>query len=155
MSDFFRIHTPTGGWTGEMPGPFLTNNCDGLVDGAPDLRGTWRPVAVSMNGEPAPKELPLWSHVERIEQCGARVIVTSDGIIHDFPIADGTVENGCHDVAAIDKITPIRVAGSFENGVFILRPEDMPGVEVHRWRDGDYLMWKYHTMFEMKMERIA
>ena len=153
MTDIARVTTPTGGWTGEMPGPFLPAN-DELAPNIPDLRGTWRALDVQVNGETAPKDFPLWSHVERIEQSGTRVIVTAGGIIHDFLIADGTIENGCHDVAAADKTTPIRVAGSFEDGVFVLRPEDLPGVEVRRWLDGDNLMWQYHTMFHMRLERV-
>jgi hypothetical protein len=97
-------------------------------------------------------DIPLWRHVERIEQAGQRVTLTSDGIIHDFPIVDGTFENGCHDVAAADFATPIVVAASYEDGVLVLRPQGMDGVEVRRWRDGEHLMWSYHSAFVMKME---
>ena len=61
-SDIPRVNTPTGGWHGEMPGPFLSECTEPLSADAPDLRGTWRPIEVLMNGEPAPKELPLWKH---------------------------------------------------------------------------------------------
>ncbi len=152
MTDIVRITTPPGGWKGEMPGPFLPPN-EQLATHATDLRGTWKAHEVFVQGERAPKEFPLWSHVERIEQSGSRVIITGGGIIHDFPIADGTIENGCHDVAATDKTTPIRVAASFENDVLVLRPADMPGVEVKRWLDGEFLMWQYHTLFSMRLER--
>lgn len=148
-----RVKTPAGGWTGDMPGPFLSACTEPLVEGAPDLRGTWRPVEVTVNGGPAPRELPMWNHVERIEQAGNRAIVTSDGVIHDF-IVDGTHENGCHDVAAVDMVTPIVVAGSYEDGVFVLRPQGMDGVEVRRWREGGRLGWDYAGMFRMVMERI-
>jgi hypothetical protein len=30
----------------------------------------------------------------------------------------------------------------------------MPGIEVKRWREGEYLMWEYHGAFSMKLERI-
>ena len=150
-----RITSPAGGWKGEMPGPFLNECTDALVEIAPDLRGTWRPIEVTVNNEPAPSNFPLWNHVERIEQAGQRVTLTSDGIIHDFPLVDGSFENGCHDVAAADFTTPIVVAASYEEGVLVLRPQGMEGVEVRRWRDGEHLMWSYHSAFVMKLERSA
>ena len=154
-TDIARITTPTGGWKGEMPAPFLTACTDDLVDIAPDLRGTWSPVEITINGEPAPAGIPLWQHVERIEQAGQRVTLTSDGIIHDFPLVDGSFENGCHDVAAADFTTPIVVAASYEDGVLVLRPQGLDGIEVRRWRDGPHLMWSYHSAFVMKMERSS
>ena len=36
-------------------------------------------------------------HIERIEQCGNRMVVTSAGLIHDFRI-DGTLKNGTRDI---------------------------------------------------------
>jgi hypothetical protein len=30
----------------------------------------------------------------------------------------------------------------------------MPGVEVHRWREGDALLWRYHTLFTTRSERV-
>lgn len=153
-ADIPRVNTPPGGWKGEMPGPFLDRCVEPIADGLPDLRGTWRPVEVIVNGEVAPPEVPLWQHVERIEQAGTRVVITSDGIIHDFPSADGTFENGCHDVAAMDFTSPIVVAASFEDGVLVLRPRGLEGVEVRRWRDGDSLAWDYHGAFRMRLARI-
>jgi hypothetical protein len=32
-------------------------------------------------------------HIERIESCGDRIVITSAGIIHDFH-ADGSLKNG-------------------------------------------------------------
>jgi hypothetical protein len=31
----------------------------------------------------------------------------------------------------------------------------MPGVEVRRWREGEQLVWSYHTAFTARMERIG
>ena len=53
-----------------------------------------------------------------------------------------------------DTATPIAVAATFEDASLVLRPHGMPGVEVRRWRDGDHLMWRYHTAFTTRMERI-
>ena len=152
--DIPRVNTPTGGWHGEMPGPFLTAASEPLIAGAPDLRGTWRALEVTVNGERAPENMPMWKHVERIEQAGDRVIVTAGHVIHDFAHVDGTFENGCHDVLEMDLKTPMVVSASYEDGVLVLRPQGIPGIEVKRWRDGEFLMWEYHGAFSMKLERI-
>jgi hypothetical protein len=47
----------------------------------------------------------------------------------------------------LDYTTPITVAATFEAGVLVLRPRDAPGVEVRRWREGDQMVWSYHTLF--------
>ena len=153
VSEIERINTPEGGWKGNMPGPFLIECEEPLTKGAPDLRGTWRVIDVQMNGVIAPDTVPIWRHTERIEQAGDRAIVVSDGLIHDFISVDGTFENGCHDVAASDFTTPIVVAGSFEDGVFVMRPQGMDGVEVRRWLDGEHLIWEYASMFTARLER--
>lgn len=134
------MHTPAGGWTGVMPGPFLTGCQTPLPDGAPDLRGLWRVVTVTVNGadDPAHRAIGL---EQRIEQCGDRLIVTANGIIHDMR-CDGTEERGVHDVAEIDKTTPITVVASYEDGDHVLRPLGIP-VEVRRRRDGEHVVWDY------------
>jgi hypothetical protein len=136
-----------------MPPPVLAGCADPLVAGAPDLRGTWKVVDASANGEPLPADHPVWQHLERIEQAGDRVVVTSSGIIHDM-VADGTFDNGVNDVMAADLTTPIAVAATYDDGVLVLRPRDHPDVEVRRWREGDQLVWTYHTMFTARADRI-
>lgn len=153
VRDIPIAHTPPGGYGDEMPPPILAGCDDPLVDGAPDLRGLWKVVSGDANGEPLSPDHPILGHVERIEQAAARVVVTSSGVIHDM-VADGALDSGVHDVMAADFTTPIRVAASFEDGVLVLRPDGMGDVEVRRWRDGDQLVWKYHTMFTVRMERI-
>ena len=153
MSEAIPIaHTPTGGYGTEMPPPILTD-CDlPLVAGAPELRGLWRAVAVEIDGVPAPPEHRAYGHVERIEQCGDRLVVTAGGVIHDMR-CDGTEANGVHDVAEFDHATPITVIATYEDGVHILRPVGIP-VEVTRRRDGEHLVWSY-VGFTARLERIA
>jgi hypothetical protein len=147
-------HTPSGGYGDEMPTPVLAGCCDPLRAGAPDLRGTWRVVDATAGGVRLPADHLIWSHTERIEQAGDRVVVTGGGVVHDM-VADGTFEHGVNDVMAVDFVTPITVAASFEDGALVLRPRDLPGVEVHRRRDADHLVWTYHTLFTARLERIA
>ena len=145
-------HTPPGGYGAEMPPPILEGCSEPLVAGAPDLRGTWRVVAVEWKLGDAPDPNPVADHVERIEQCGDRVCITANGIIHDMR-ADGTAEHGVNDVAAANG-QPISVVCTFEHGVHTLRPVGLPDVEVTRKLDGDHLVWDYGPMFTARLERI-
>ena len=154
ISDIPTAHTPPGGWHDEMPAPVLAGCTDPLAEGAPDLRGTWKVVDAFTGDGPLPAEHPIWHHVERIEQAGNRAVVTADGIIHDM-VADGSFEHGVHDVMAIDFTTPIQVAAAYEDGVLVLRPRGLYGVEVRRWCEGDELVWRYHTLFTTRSERIG
>src|SRR5690242_17704270 len=99
--DIAVAHTPPGGYGHEMPSPILAGCTEPLVDGAPDLRGTWRVASVEWKHAQPPDPDPVAGHVERIEQCGDRVCITSSGVIHDMR-GDGTVEHGVNDVAAVD-----------------------------------------------------
>ena len=134
-------HTPPGGYGSVMPPPVLAGCTEALADGAPDLRGMWAARAVEVDGKPVPDH-PALRHVERIEQCGDRLVVTAGGVIHDMR-CDGTEEHGVHDVAEFDFATPITVVATFEDGVHVLRPVGLPGIEVTRRLDGDELVWTY------------
>lgn len=145
-------HTPPGGYGPAMPPPVLAGCTAPLPEGAPDLRGMWRAVAVEVDGKPAPPEHPAYSHVERVEQCGDRVVVTAGGVIHDMR-CDGTEANGVHDVAEFDFKTPITVVATYEDGVHTLRPVGLP-IEVTRQLDGDRMVWKY-LGFTARLERTG
>jgi hypothetical protein len=136
-------HTPAGGWHGEMPPPFLAACAEPLVAEAPDLRGTWCAIEVERDGVAMPDH-PLRKHVERIEQCGDRVIVVSEPIIHDMR-ADGTLEHGVDDVAGAN-LAPIRVAAVFNDGRLDLHPFGIdparPPLVTREIVDGK-LVWNY------------
>ena len=89
-------------------------------------------------------------HMQRIEQAANRVVVTASGVIHDMR-CDGTVENGVNDVDA-DFTREISVVATFEDGVHVLRPVDMP-LEVRRYLDGPTLVWEYGPFFSARMEK--
>jgi hypothetical protein len=134
-------HTPRGGYGDAFPDPVLAGCTEPLVPGAPDLRGTWQVVEVEVDGGPAPAQHGAYGHVERIEQCGDRLVVTGSGIIHDMR-CDGTVEHGVHDVMQTDFTTEITVVASYEDGLHVLRPVGTP-FEVTRRRDGGDMIWTY------------
>jgi hypothetical protein len=144
-------HTPPGGYD-ELPPPILAGCTEPLAPGAPDLRGTWKVVAIEWN-DGAPVNERMAGHVERIEQCSDRVCITAGGVIHDMR-ADGTAEHGVNDVAAANG-QAISVVCTFEQGVHVLRPVGMPGIEITRRLDGDQLVWTYGPMFTARLERVG
>ena len=146
-------HTPPGGYGDDMPPPILAECDEPLVDGAPDMRGLWRLVSVKWKMGDSPDPNPIADHVERIEQCGDRVCITSSGLIHDMR-ADGTVDHGVHDVAAVDG-QEISVVCTFEDEVHTLRPVGIPGFVVTRHLDGDHLVWDYGPVFTARLERFT
>ena len=134
-------HTPPGGYGDAFPATVLADCTEPLVDGAPDLRGMWKAADVTINGEPAPPDHRGWHHFQRVEQCGDRIVDMGGGTIADAR-ADGTEENGVHDVSAFDFTTPLVVIASYESGVFVLRPAGIPGIEVTRRLDADgHMIW--------------
>ena len=54
-----------------LPLPILRECTEPLAPNAADIRGLWRGISGKVG------------HVERVEQCGSRVVVTSSGLIHD------------------------------------------------------------------------
>ena len=134
-------HTPPGGYGAQFP-PLILGECtEPLVEGAPDLRGVWKAISATRDGEPVAPDDRLLSYTERIEQCGNRIVDCGGGTIADAR-ADGTEENGVHDVSVFDFTTPIHVVASYEDKVFVLRPVGIPGIEVRRWLDDDgHMIW--------------
>ncbi len=150
-------NTPPGGYGAEFPAPVLAGCTEPLVEGAPDLRGVWRTLSAERGGQPVPPGDRLLTYTERIEQCGNRIVDMGGGTIADAR-ADGTVENGVHDVSAFDYVTPIHVVATYEDGVFVLRPVGMPGIEVRRRLDADgHMVWTRPDQGGLRvvLERIA
>jgi len=144
-------HTPLGGWSGDMPAAVLASCTEPLVAGAPDLRGTWRVISVERGGQPAPADDPVYGHIQRVEQCGNRMVITGGHVVHDMRV-DGTEENGVRDVAEFDLTTQIVVVATYEDGVHVLRPVGLP-IEVTRRLEGEHMVWTYLN-FIARLERI-
>jgi hypothetical protein len=148
-------HTPDGDWRGEMPPPILDDCTEPLHPNAPDLRGLWKAISVESAGQPLPHH-PLNRHVERVEQCGNRIVVTSEGVIHDMR-ADGTLENGVDDVAAAKSDQHIRVAAVFNGRRLDLHPFGIqpgrPPLVTREIVNGE-MIWHYGP-FKVTMRRIG
>lgn len=149
-------HTPPGGYGSAFP-PLILEGCtEPLVDGAPDLRGIWRVIAATRGGEPVSPDDRLMSYTERIEQCGDRIVDCGGGTIADAR-ADGSEENGVHDVSVFDYTTPIHVVASYEDEVFVLRPVGLPGIQVTRHlNENGHMIWTRPDMggIVVTLERV-
>ncbi len=85
-SGLMAIDIPKGNTPGcayeHFPMPILADCTEPLVDGAQDHSRLWKAVSGKVG------------HIERVEQCGARTVITTAGIIHDLaPIATGGVNS--------------------------------------------------------------
>ena len=138
-----------------MPPAILAACTEPLAADAPDLRGLWKAYLVERDGRVLPDH-HLNQHVERIEQCGNRVVVTSEGVIHDMR-ADGTLENGVNDVAGKDYDQPVRVAAVFNRGRLDLHPfgvdPERPPLVTREVINGE-LIWHYGP-FKVSMRRMT
>ena len=150
-------HTPAGGYGTSFPPLILSGCTEPLVIGAPDLRGIWKSISATRGGQPVTADDRLMSYTERIEQCGNRIVDCGGGTIADAR-ADGTEENGVHDVSAFDFKTPIHVVATYEDNSFVLRPVGIPGIEVRRHLDSDgHMIWTRPDMggIRVVLERIS
>ena len=86
-NDIPKAYTPDCSYT-TIPMPILAECTEPLAEGVVDMRGLW--LGISDGDE----------HLERIEQCGNRVVITAFGIVHDFRL-DGTLKNGARDVGLL------------------------------------------------------
>jgi len=105
---------------------------------APDLRGLWLDETSG--------------HLERVEQCGDRVVVTAAGVIHDMR-ADGTLRNGVNDVNP--SCMRIRNRTRYRDGVLEMDGYGIPWIRVKRWMDGDVLRWTHPTAGSHRMRRVC
>ncbi len=141
--DIPKAYTPGCGWE-RWPMPVLAACTEPLAEGVRDLRGLWQAL---------PEENGGFSHVERIEQCGNRTVVTASGIIHDFR-TDDTLAHGARDVSA-SRCTNVWAAVGWDDGVMAFRPYGVPLALVSRRRVGEELRWTYPGLGEVRMRRIC
>ncbi len=130
VADFPRVRTAPDASLEVWAPLVMPGVSEPLAPGVPDMRGVWEVYEGRMLG-----------HVERIEQAGNRIIITTGGLVHDM-ICDGTLEHGVDDVAGFGG-APIRVAATFEDGVHKLRPNGKRAVAVTRRLEGDEMRWRY------------
>ena len=147
--DIPKGNTPGCGYT-RFPMPILSECTESLPEGAADIRGLWRGISGKVG------------HVERVEQCGERVVVTSSGIIHDMGpnatagLTSNDTEGGVFFTLGDSQYCPRTSAGvKWEQGVLNFRLLGWGPVVVKRYLDGDNLVWEYADGSTTRMERLC
>lgn len=142
-------NTPGCGYD-HFPLPILAECTEPLVEGADDMRGLW----VGIEGKVG--------HVERVEQCGARTVVTSSGIIHDYG-PNSTADLNTDDTEGSvlftvgDREYCNRTSASmiWNKGVLDFHAFGWGPVVVRRYMDGKQLIWEYVDGSVTRMDRLC
>lgn len=134
-----------------FPLPILAACTEPLAAGATDIRGLW----IGVEGD-------LIGHVERVEQCGARTVITSSGIIHDYgPNSTAHANTDDTEGAVIFTIGDTeycpRTSASmiWNDGVLDFHVFGWGPVVVRRYLDGERLIWEYANGSITRMDRIC
>lgn len=143
-------NTPGCGYP-HFPLPILADCTEPLAEDASDIRGLWVGVEGVHIG-----------HVERIEQCGSRTVVTSSGIIHDSGPnstlgettndTEGAVLFTIGDTEYCPRTSALMV---WNEGVLDFHVFGWGPVVVRRYLDGDQLVWEYADGSVTRMDRIC
>ena len=149
-ADIPKGNTPGCGYS-HFPLPILADCTEPLVEGSADIRGLWIGVDGGHSG-----------HVERVEQCGRRTVVTSSGIIHDAG-PNSTLGETTNDTEGSvsftigDKEYCPRTSASmiWNEGVLDFHAFGWGPVVVKRYLDGEQLIWEYADGSITRMDRIC
>ena len=137
--DIPKAYTPDCGYS-RMPMPVLHKCRQPIAAGIPDMRGLW----LAKSG--------FTGHIERVEQCGNRMVVTTAGLIHDFRI-DGTLKNGARDIQAncTNLASAIKVN---EEGKIVFRLFNLFDT-VSRHLEEEDMIFRFVDGTETRMQRIC
>jgi hypothetical protein len=133
-----------------FPLPILSECTEPLVDGAEDIRGLWQATSGNVG------------HVERIEQCGSRTVITTAGIIHDMGpnstggLGSNDTEGSVFFVArGKDYCMRTSAHSTWRNGQLEFNVFGWGPVVVRRYPDGDDVIWEYADGSTTRMKRIC
>ena len=133
-----KAYTPGCGYS-QIPMPILTKCTEPLAKGVVDMRGLWQGIS-GRSG-----------FLERIEQCGNRVVVTGHNLIHDFRL-DGTLRNGARDVGPACE--NFNSAILFKDEVMTFRLFNLFDT-VSRRMDGEDMIFTFVDGEETRAKRIC
>jgi hypothetical protein len=133
-----------------FPLPILRECTEPLPEGTADIRGLW----IGITGKVG--------HVERLEQCGARVVVTSSGLIHDggpnstAGLNSNDTEGGVLFTIGARQFCPRTSASmTWNNGVLDFHVLGWGPLVVRRYPDGEQMIWEYADGSVTRMNRIC
>jgi hypothetical protein len=148
-ADIAKGNTPGCSYN-HFPLPILRQCTEPLPKGAADIRGLW----IGVTGHVG--------HVERVEQCGSRTIVTSSGLIHDSGpnstagLNSNDTEGGVLFTLGDREFCPRTSASmTWNNGVLDFHVLGWGPLVVRRYRDGDQMVWEYADGSVTRMDRIC
>jgi hypothetical protein len=145
--DIPQGHTPDCGYE-VFPKPILAACTEPLAEEAIDMRGLW--MANRTDGSSG--------HIERIEQCGNRYVVTSSGVVHDLT-TDGDFSGASNDVRPISLGSAnfcIRTSATtqwIDGGLQFYAMGLVPVVK--RYLEDNVLKWEYPGQGTTSMNRIC
>lgn len=149
-SEIPKANTPGCGYD-HFPLPVLAGCTEPLPENAADMRGLWKGVEGEHTG-----------HVERVEQCGSRVVVTAAGIIHDLgPNSTGGVTSNDTEGSVIftaggkDYCARTSAGIEWNDGVLDFHVLGWGPVVVKRYMEGDMMVWEYADGSVTKMKRLC
>ena len=149
-ADIPKGNTPGCGYD-YFPLPILAACTEPLRAEADDIRGLWRGVSGGHVG-----------HVERIEQCGSRVVVTTSGLIHDYgPNSTGGLNTNDTEGSVLFTLRGeehcLRTSASmiWEDKTLNFYAFGWGPRVVRRYLDGDELIWEYVDGSVTRMERLC
>lgn len=149
-ADIAKGNTPGCGYT-HFPLPILAGCTEPLPAGAADIRGLWIGVKGGHTG-----------HLERVEQCGSRTVVTSSGIIHDYgPNSTAGLNTDDTEGSVLftlnEKEYCMRTSASmiWNDGVLEFHAFGWGPVVVKRYMHGEQLVWEYADGSTTHMDRLC
>jgi hypothetical protein len=147
--DIPKGNTPGCGYD-HFPLPILASCTEPLPEGAADIRGLW----VGVEGKVG--------HIERVEQCGIRTVVTSSGLIHDYGpnstlgLNTDDTEGSVLFILGGKAYCPRTSASMIWNsGVLDFHVFGWGPIVVKRYMEGEQLIWEYADGSVTRMDRIC
>jgi hypothetical protein len=149
-AEIAKGNTPGCGYK-HFPLPILAQCTEPLVEGAADIRGLWQGVEGRHTG-----------HVERVEQCGRRTVVTTAGIIHDYgpnstlgENTDDTEGSVMFELGGKEFCPRTSASMIWENKVLNFYAFGWGPLVVKRYMEGEQLVWEYLDGSITKMNRLC
>ena len=143
-------NTPACGYA-HFPLPILAECAEPLPANASDIRGLWVGVEGGHTG-----------HIERVEQYGRRVVVTSSGIIHDSgpnstlgENTDDTEGSVLFTIGEREYCPRTSASMIWNDGVLDFHVFGWGPVVVRRYLDGEQLIWEYADGSSTRMDRLC